>query len=192
MSNIVVTAKLKSASPYSPSKWYRKEKLEGEDESQHEIRTWRNRCHVDEQGMVYIPPMQFQKAIVGAASFLGMKMSGRKTFKAAITSGLMLTDGIATGILKKDVQGEWLFLSSEGKKGGAGGKSVEKCMPYIPEWSGLLDIYILNPQISLEVIEAHLACAGKFIGVGRWRPANGGMYGRFSVEGIEESGRAKE
>jgi hypothetical protein len=36
------------------------------------------------------------------------------------------------------------------------------------------------------VFEHHLHEAGKFIGIGRFRPRNNGFYGRFDVLGVRE------
>ena len=40
--------------------------------------------------------------------------------------------------------------------------------------------------ITLSVFRKHLEEAGKFIGIGRFRPRNNGFYGRFEVKEIHE------
>lgn len=63
---------------------------------------------------------------------------------------------------------------------------MDKCFPVIPSWAGEITIYILDDTITLPVLEHHLREAGKFIGVGRWRARNNGLYGRFDVLSIKE------
>ena len=47
--------------------------------------------------------------------------------------------------------------------------------------------YILDDTITEDVFKEHLEEAGKFIGIGRFRPRNNGFYGRFAVDKIEWS-----
>jgi hypothetical protein len=81
------------------------------------------------------------------------------------------------------VDGEWLFVPATGKRGD--GKRVDKCFPVVPKWSGDVHFYILDETITERVFCQHLEEAGKFIGIGRFRPRNNGFYGRFSVEAIK-------
>ena len=53
------------------------------------------------------------------------------------------------------------------------------------EWQGVVEFYVLDNTITPDVFEHHLKESGKFIGIGRFRPINGGFYGRFNVEKIE-------
>jgi hypothetical protein len=48
-----------------------------------------------------------------------------------------------------------------------------------------LTVYILDDTITKKVFEIHIKEAGKFKGVGRFRPSNNGFYGRFEVIKIE-------
>jgi len=73
----------------------------------------------------------------------------------------------------------WLFVPADGKRGS--GKRVEKCFPVIPEWQGDLAFYILDETITEDVFRYHLEQAGKFIGIGFFRPRNNGYFGRFEV-----------
>ena len=45
---------------------------------------------------------------------------------------------------------------------------------------------MVDETITKDVLLKHLEQAGNFIGVGRWRPINGGMYGRFAVKALKE------
>ena len=86
-------------------------------------------------------------------------------------------DSMPLGIHKKDVAGEWFFVPADGVRGS--GKRVEKCFPVIPEWTTTATIYVMDETITRDVLEHHLREAGKFIGMGRFRPRNNGFYGRF-------------
>ena len=81
-----------------------------------------------------------------------------------------------------DVKGETVFVPSSGKRGD--GNRVYKTFPKIPSWAGVVEFTIFDHTITEEVFKEHLMQAGQFIGIGRWRPRNNGLYGRFTVEKV--------
>lgn len=181
-----VIATLESVSPYSQSKekdhsFPRKEKETGED---HEKRTWRERCHYDEKENLFIPPMAFKNCLSDAARFLGVQIpgEGKSRYTKHFEAGILITEGLTLPVKKKDVEGEWFFVPSDGRRGG--GKRVWKCFPVVRSWSGDVTFYILDDKITGDVFKYHLEQAGAFIGVGRFRPRNNGFYGRFKVKDI--------
>jgi len=179
------TAHLKSSSPYSQSKHYQVEKLEKEKADDYEKRTWRERLHVNPEGFVVIPPMAIKNCVSEAAKYLGIQIpgKGKATYTKHFEAGLLIMDQIVLPIKKEDVPGEWYFVPADGRRGS--GKRVSKCFPVIHQWEGSVEIHVLDETITRDVLLQHLEEAGKFIGLGRFRPRNNGFYGRFSVEGLE-------
>jgi hypothetical protein len=179
-----VVASLESVSPYSQSKHYKTEKKEKETSADYEARTWRDRCHVDEKGFIFIPPMAFKNCLSEAARFLGVQIpgKGKSTYTKHFEAGILITEGVSIPVKKDAVEGEWFFVPADGRRGG--GKRVEKCFPVIRKWSSDLTAYILDDTITPDVFKYHLEQAGAFIGIGRFRPRNNGFYGRFRVKEI--------
>lgn len=179
-----ITARLKSISPYSQSRHYDTPKLDRELAKDYETRTWRDRLHADSAGLVFIPPMAFKNAIAEAAKFMSIQVpgKGKATYTKHFEAGVLVMEPLPLGIAKDDVKGEWLFVPSDGRRGS--GSRVDKCFPYIAEWEGNVEFHILDDIITEDVFRQHLEAAGKFIGIGRFRPRNNGFYGRFSVESI--------
>ena len=178
-------AHLKSASPYSQGKHYSAEKLDKESNEDYEKRTWRERMHVNSSNNVFIPPMSIKNCLAEAAKYLGIQIpgKGKATYTKHFEAGVLVMDPIVLPIKKDEVAGEWLFVPSDGKRGG--GKRVSKCFPLIHEWEGMVEIHVLDETITRDVLLHHLEEAGKFIGLGRFRPRNNGYYGRFSVESLK-------
>lgn len=170
---------LRSTSPYSQSRVLSSPRRESERPDEHEKRCWRERCHVDDKGQVYIPPMAFANSIKEAAKYASIKIPGQRnaTYTRKFESAVMVTDQLYLGTKVDDVQGEWFFVPSDGKKGG--GSRVMKCFPMVPSWSGRVEFYVLDQAITADVFERVLRICGVLIGVGRFRPARGGFYGRF-------------
>lgn len=179
------TATLKSVSPYSQSKFHDTPKLDKESGGDYEVRTWRERQHVDDKGNIYIPPMAFKNCIAEAAKFLSEKIpgKGKATYTKHFEAGVLVMDPVPLGVKKDDVPGEWFFVPSDGRRGG--GSRVKRCFPVVREWTGEVVFHVLDDTITEDVFQHHLSEAGKFIGIGRFRPRNNGFYGRFTVDKIK-------
>lgn len=178
------TAYLRSISPYSQSAFHDTPKMDKERPDDYEFRTWANRCHATEDGNIFIPPMCFKKALETAARFLGEQIKGRgkSTYTKHFKAGVLVTDALTLPLKKAQIEGEVFFVPADGKAGG--GSRVKRKFPVIRDWAGPVTFYILDDTITEDVFERHLREAGNFIGIGRFRPENGGFYGRFAVESI--------
>lgn len=172
---------LESLTPYSQSRYHDTAKLPKESSGDYEERTWRERVHSDDKGIIYMPPMAFKNAMSEIAKFLAIQIpgKGKSTYTKHFEAGVMVLDGLSLGVKKDEVEGEWFFVPSDGKRGG--GSRVKRCFPVIRNWGGTVKFYILDDTITEEVFEQHLREAGNFIGLGRFRPRNNGFYGRFKV-----------
>lgn len=177
--------KLKSESPYSQSKHHTIEKNPKELAGDYEERTWREKCNTSNEGNIIIPPMAFANSLKEAAKYLNISIpgAGKRTFTKHFEAGVMVVEPVVLPIKKTDVEGEWVFVPSDGRRGGT--TRVLKCFPKIKEWSGVVKYLIFDDIITPDVFEQVLKASGAFIGVGRFRPKNCGYYGRFWVEGIK-------
>jgi hypothetical protein len=180
----IAVARLRGIAPYSQSRYHDTPALEKEGKDVYEMRTWMNRLHSTEDGFVFIPPMSFKKSLETSARFLGMQIKGRgkSTYTKHFKAGVLVTEGLVLPIKKDDVPGEVYFVPSDGRAGG--GSRVKRKFPVIREWEGDVTFYILDDTITQDVFEVHLKEAGNFIGIGRFRPENGGFYGRFAVDKV--------
>ena len=160
-------------------------KLAKETPQDHEERTWRERLHVNEQGYVFIPQMAFKNCIAEAAKYLSKPVpgKGKATDTKHFEAGIMVTNSLVLDVRAEDVKGEWFFVPSNGMRGGS--KRVDKCFPVIPEWSGKVTFFIYDELVTKDVFTEVLEEAGRFIGIGRFRPRNNGFYGRFDVVNVQ-------
>jgi hypothetical protein len=188
MKTAIVT--IQGISPYSPSKHYSQDEFpkleEGKEaNSDYEKRTWRERAHYNESGECFMPPMGFKKSVEMAAKFLSIGIPGRgkATYTKHFKAGVLVTEPLMLGVQKDAVEGNWLFIPSDGRSGG--GSRVNKCFPIFNEWGGDVTFYILDDTITRDVFERCIKEAGNFIGLGSFRPANGGYFGRFVVKGVK-------
>jgi len=180
-------ATLRGTSPYSQSRHYTIEKLDKELHDAYDRRTWRNRMHIDDSGVVFIPPMAIKNCLSEAAKFLGIQIKGKAkaTYTKHFEAGLMVIEPISLGIKAADVQSETLFVPASGKRGD--GRRVDRVFPFIPSgWTGITTMHVIDETITEDVLREHLEEAGKLIGIGRFRPRNNGYYGRFQVEEFKQ------
>ena len=181
----VATCSLNSVSPYSQSRHITAEKGERETPEEFEKRVWRQRCHTNNDGNIYIPASQFSNSLKNAAKYMSIKIKGQGQAKytAKFKAGTMVIDDLTLPINVEDVSGVWKFVPSDGVSGG--GKRVDRCFPEIPEWSGIVKYYILDDIITQDIFERVLRASGSLVGIGMYRPQNGGIFGRFSVNSVE-------
>ncbi len=182
---ITCNATIEGVSPYSQSRAIQTPKLAQETHDDFEKRVWRERMTTTTDGHVCIQPMAFKLGLDAAAKFINRKIPGERnaTYTKHFRSGVLITEPLVLPVKAEEVDGEWLFLNADGKRGG--GTRVWKCMPKIPEWGGVIEYNILDPKINQDIFREVLEADGKFIGLGRFRPENGGMYGRFKVTAIK-------
>lgn len=184
------TITIEGISPYSQSQFVLgNPKLKDETHDEYEQRIWEERLHRDAHGY-YIPPMALKKAITAAASFLGIQIKGKgkKTYTKHFQCGLLITE---PAYLKSDPpQPEMLMMDAQPGKAklGSGGTRVPRVYPRFADgWTATFNCIIVSEEISRDIFMEHVDAAGKFIGIGRFRPENGGFYGRFVVKNAKWS-----
>lgn len=178
-------ASLESLSAYSQSRKKADKEDPKESHDAFEKRTWRERMHVMPDGHVFIPPMAFKFSLETAARFLRLRIPGKgqSEYGKHFKSGVLVMDPLVLPDKADKVDGEWLSLDANGKRGS--GSRVDRCMPCIPTWKGEVKYYVLDDVIPNDVFEKVLSEAGNFIGLGRFRPENGGYYGRYKVNKVK-------
>jgi hypothetical protein len=178
-------AHLESVSPYSPSRMHDTPKLEKERPDDYERRTWREKAHANDNGNIFLPPMGFKLSLAECAKFLGEQIpgKGKATWTKHFEAGVLCMEPLVLPDTKEAIHGEWFNMNADGKRGS--GTRVRRCFPVIPEWKGAVNFYVIDNTITEKVFEHHISEAGKFIGVGRFRPRNGGFYGRFKLVKLE-------
>lgn len=179
------TYKIQSMSPYSSSKHFEPDQEPGETAAQYEQRNAKKRCHVDNNEFVFIPGMAFKYALTSAAKYQKIKKenSGKETMTKHIEAGLLVTANVTLQTKIDEIEYEWFFVPSDGKRSGA--SRVTKCFPLVRNWESELNIAILDDNVNEEILTECVKRVGMFVGVGRFRPEKGGFYGRFQINDVK-------
>lgn len=188
---VIAIAHLASTSDYSASRYHLEPKAprvsgtREESPDDYDTRTWREHLHYDPETLeVYIPPMAFKQALTTAAVQLGMKIK-RHGVKGILEVGVICAERVMIGIKRDEVASISLMMNADGRRGS--GSRVRRTYPLIPSWAGVLQVHVLDDRITKEILHDHIARAGMFVGVGRFRPEKGGFNGRFEVKRLEWS-----
>jgi hypothetical protein len=172
-------------SPYSQSAKHDTPFKDRESHDNYDERTWREKTTVNKDGIVCVPAMAFKQCVDTAAYKLGEKVPGRRTstYKNFFASGFFCDQDVPLSngkpIRKQDVDSIKISANADGRRGS--GKRVPRRFPTIPKYHGVAEFTILDDLITQDVFERHLKAAGIVVGIGRFRPENGGTNGRFRI-----------
>jgi hypothetical protein len=177
----LATVVLRSVSAYSQSRAHEAPKLDRETGDAYEQRTWREKCHYRPDGAIYIPPMAFKMALDTGAKMMGTQIpgKGKSTYTKFFESGVLVLEGPDLTVNKETVPFDRIHANADGVRGS--GKRVWRIFPRIDEWEAEVQFHILANEITKDVFEETLKQAGVYVGIGRFRPRNGGFYGRFEA-----------
>lgn len=188
MRTSIATLTISGMTPYSQSFGHDTPRLDGEGPGDFDIRTWRNKMNVeirDGKPTVVIPAHGLHQAIAAAAKYSKRQIpgQGKATWTAKFNSGITLMESPALNIDPANVDCVIISANADGVRGS--GKRVTRRFPIMPKWETTFDVYILDPIITEEVFREMVEIAGMFIGIGRFRPQNGGTNGRFRIDKLD-------
>lgn len=182
-----VEVDLVSTAPYSQSRQHDTPELDKETKGDWDARTWRDKCTTDDDGNVCIPAMALKQCLDVAAKRFGGQIpgKGKATYTKSFLSGVICEANVPIGWHKDTVPSITLRVDAKGVRGG--GTRVPRTFPQVPNWKGTAVFYILDDTVTRTIFEKCLIEAGRFVGIGRFRPENGGLNGRFTVEAFRWS-----
>lgn len=188
MKTSVATVTLRGMTPYSQSHQHDEPKLEGEGPDAFDERTWRSKQNVairHGKPTVVIPAHGLHQAIAAAAKYSKRQIpgQGKATWTAKFASGISLLEDPSLDVDPATVPSVTISANSDGVRGS--GKRVKRRFPVINEWQTTFDVYILDPIITEDIFREMVEIAGMFIGIGRFRPQNGGGNGRFQIAKLD-------
>ncbi|HIK66748.1 MAG TPA: hypothetical protein EYF95_02120 [Flavobacteriales bacterium] len=137
--------------------------------------TYLNAIYYDDKVGVHIPSINIKKCLEEGAK---LTRNGDKVRK-----GVMIFDEkIALNYGKKKLNPEQLWADPQYRYVKSVVVSKSKIMAYRPkftDWSLEVDITFDEDIIQADWMVEYLNAAGRYVGLGGFRPANSGMFGRF-------------
>lgn len=128
-----------------------------------EKKTYRN-----SEDKLYLPNKHFKASMIKAST--DFKMSGKKSYKDYVKSGIFITpEEIVLDQQEYIIHQEPVVIQRA---------RVMSWRPKFKEWSCEFEIEITDDMLNPSTIKEILEMAGKYKGVGDYRPE----YGRFTIE----------
>lgn len=130
----------------------------------------------------FVPADSLKAAIGESSKALNNRMG------SAFARGVQIHDDMPLSYEgPKDCNGMWnqgLYRNDGGSRNG--GKLIWITRPCFPVgWQVGFRLFCDSSQVELAVLEDMIQAAGRYIGLGSWRPANGGRFGRFTLDQFE-------
>lgn len=140
---------------------------------------WRSALYWDDQLGIVQPATHLEGALIKAATSFIIPGRGKKSYKDLFRSAIFVTPDY----LSHGLKGTPEKLVEQGKIAidrrlvRVNNSGVERLRPMLKDWSLEFTIEIHDEQISKDTVKQILDHAGRYIGIGDFRP----KYGRFSV-----------
>ena len=132
-------------------------------------------------GTIYQPSIHFISSMKKAGSRFQIPGQGKATYRNLIGSGAVLISPDAIPHDKQSFEIDIRPVVIKSTKG-----RIPRRRPIFKNWSLKFIIEYDEEDISSETIKEILDYAGRRVGVGDFRPENGGPFGRFMVTKFKE------
>ena len=137
------------------------------------------KLYVDSEGRIYQPSTHIERTMIDAGKKLKVKGGGKSTYSKLFGSMVNVEEDV---IYHKHPEYEInknlvVIPSTKGR--------VMRYRPEFKEWQ--LEFHIVSEdEIPSAVIKEALEIAGRYSGLGDWRPEKKGKYGKFQVTLFQE------
>jgi hypothetical protein len=161
-------------------------KQRGENYTDLENRTWKLKAHINDQNHVYCPGEWFKRTIMATQKRGKYPLqppgsrSKNQTMLPYFISGLFIEDSEI--LINKNPITEKDLLPFESVVTPPGQGSVICIRPMIKDpWYLNVNITIIDDAISEKCVFDVMNWCGLYMGIGDFRPQNGGNFGRFEI-----------
>jgi hypothetical protein len=137
------------------------------------------KLYVDKNGSLYQPATHIEGALIEAGKKMKVKGQGKSTYSKLFGS-MVCIPNLDIPHLISDYEIDKRLVVIPSTKG-----RVVRYRPILNDWE-LEFIIEFDEEIDSSVIKEALEIAGKYVGIGDWRPAKKGKFGKFQVVLFEE------
>ena len=134
-----------------------------------------DKLYLTEDGRPYLPGTYIRNALIEAGKSIRIKGRGKSTYSKLLGSSLIVQPD---NIIINSSTGWEPFTTTAVNPTTKGRVVVTR--PMFKDWTLSFEAVVLD-DIPEEVFRNILDEAGRYVGIGDWRPAKKGMYGKFIV-----------
>jgi len=130
----------------------------------------------DENGQIYQPASHIEGAMIKAAANFQIEGRGKKTYKDLTKSAIIVEPSAIPHIeTKYEIDARPVVIQRA---------RIIRCRPRFDKWLLEFSLIVADDQIPLEVAQEILEYAGRFVGIGDYRP----RFGRFRIVEFKKAG----
>lgn len=152
-----------------------------EDATRAEFHAYRDK----QTGSCYIPAEHLKGALIGAGGMVKSKVGARSKSMKTIVAAMFFVSPEKVSLPDYDDIDKRSAVNKNVKA------RVITIRPKWTKWTATFTLLVDEDSITKDTIKAVLEYAGKYIGIGSFRPTNNGEFGRFEVAGLKELDPAK-
>ena len=137
------------------------------------------KLYINSDGVIYQPATHIDRALIEAGKKLKVKGQGKATYSKLFGS-MVAVEEFEIQHKKQDYTIHKCLVVIPATKG-----RVMRYRPMFKNWA--LEFHIeFEDEISPEVVKEALEIAGRYVGIGDWRPEKKGKFGKFQVTEFKE------
>jgi len=137
------------------------------------------KLYIDMDGNIYQPATHIERALIEAGKKIRVKGKGKATYSKLFGSMITVPElDIPHKIPEYEILKALVVIpSTKGR--------VMRYRPIFKKWKLEFNIDI-EDEIDPNAVKEALEIAGKYVGIGDWRPEKKGKYGKFQVTSFQE------
>ena len=137
------------------------------------------KLYIDSNGIIYQPATHLDRALIEAGKKIKVKGQGKATYSKLFGS-MVSVEEFEVKHKKQDYEIHKSLVVIPSTKG-----RVMRYRPMFNEW--ILEFSLnAEDEIPQDAIKEALEIAGKYVGIGDWRPEKKGKFGKFQVTEFKE------
>jgi hypothetical protein len=160
----------------------RKKIIERDDVSTEDEKIALYHSYVNDEGDFYLPSEHIRVALINAGAFIKSKVGNARKSMKNIVAAMFTINPEQIDLPRFDTIDKRSAVNKNVKA-----RIVVKRPKWNTGWKVTFKIFVDDDTITKETVADLLDYAGRYVGIGSYRPQNNGPFGRFEVEDINLS-----
>ena len=135
-------------------------------------------CYRNSDGKCYVPGEHLRGALIEAGSFIKSKVGNSRKSMKNIVAGMFFIDPSEVIVPDYDAIDKRSAWNRNAKA------RIIVIRPKWNKWKLKFVLLVDNDTITQETVRELIDYAGRYVGIGSFRPTNNGMFGRFELKNI--------
>lgn len=160
----------------------RKKIIEREGLNTEDEKTAAYHSFIDDDGNYFLPADHIRMALINAGGFVKSKVGNARKSMKNIVAAMFTVTPEQIGFPKFDSVDVRSAVNKNVKA-----RVIVKRPKWKEGWRATFTLLVDDDTITAETIKDLFSYAGRYVGIGSYRPTNNGFFGRFEVEKIQKN-----